>query len=101
MIVLIPGVERHGALAEQQVYAVLAVPLTRTKGELPGVAVTREDLLRQGRPIVGQAILLADHPDRPLEATGAKGLAAALCGEPTARDQDPVLHGLWPPRPGV
>ena len=79
----------------------LAVPLTRTKGELPGVAVTREDLLRQGRPIVGQAILLANHPDRPFEATGAKGLAATLRGEATAGYQDAVLHRLWPPSSGV
>ena len=94
-------VERGGAAAQHLVHAQLARAPLVGQHRLLGRPRPGEDLLGEGRPVVGQMALPAHQRDGPLVALGAQRLDGAPPGQGRADDDDRALgmqlfvrHGL-------
>src|SRR5690606_22124351 len=68
----------------------VAVPRLVLDGELVEGLLTRQVLLRQRRPLVGQLLLVGQQGDGPVEVVVAQSLCGLGAGE-TATDDDEML----------
>ena len=83
---------RGDARAEQELDAVLPPVAVGPQGERLGRLRPDEQLLRERRPLVGRAGLLAHERDASLVAARAQRLGAARAGEAGSDDEHVVVH---------
>ncbi len=89
------GVDRAGRGTEHQFDAVLTEELARPEGRV--VAIASQDLLRQGRAVVGQVRLVADEHEFALVSGAAQLLGGTYRRQAGAHDDDALRRTLGLP----
>ncbi len=89
---LLGGNEARGAHSERELDPMLLVVGRRAEEELVLGELAAEELLREGRAIVGQVRLGPDEDDGAVERLPSEVLGGAPAGEARAHDHDRIRH---------
>jgi hypothetical protein len=83
-------VDRSDAPAEHGRDAIVGVVLVGADGQMAGIHLARQEVLREGRPVIGRRRLLADQQDAAIPPVGAKTVCDLEAGLGGADDDDRI-----------